>query len=248
MPMLYHGSHEQALPRIQRDGILPRAKSKGRNNWDHTVTSNRDAVYLTDAYAWHFASAACNKNERGLIFEINRDFLLPWLLCPDEDFLEQASRKVAPSPERPYMAPLNWSMKKRTLHYRKVAKFNPTLADKSLEHMGTAGYYGPVPWQAITRYVLIDWNKMDASMHMRAVDSMVSTMNYLILQDRHRALTRWFFGDPVTAEELNGFAGVEIKDEEMGRLIGKQADHTRAAIANRSGLTVVNCNHERVEV
>jgi hypothetical protein len=110
------------------------------------------------------------------------------------------------------------------------------MADASLKHMGTVGYYSNIPWNAITRYVLIDWDKIDKGMYMRAVDSMVSTMNYLVLQDRHRALTKWFFGDAVTAEQLEGFVGVQIKDE----FFNERLERIRVAIVNRNGLEVVS--------
>lgn len=230
---LYHGSHANALSKIKVNGIQPRALSKGRNNWDHTVTSNRNAVYLTDAYPWHFAHAAARDKEHGLILEIDRDRLLPWQLCPDEDFMEQATRKI----EQPNFAPTDWSMKKRTLHYRKIAQYNASLADVSLEHMGTAAYYGTISWSAVTRYVLIDWNKLSPTLFMMAVDSMVSIMNYRVLQHRHRAFTRWFFEEDVAADDLIGL-GPDVTLPYMK----ERNEHFAKAIANREGLTVVDKN------
>lgn len=233
---LYHGTAASLLPKIQKEGLLPRAMSKGKDNWKHTVTSNKDAVYLTNAYAFHFASHASD-DKQGLVLEIDRDKLLPWLLAPDEDFMEQCSRGVEPSPERPHFAPTNWDMKKRTRHYRKIARFNPNLADASLEAMGTAAYYGPIPWSTVTRYVLIDWKAIDVSMYMHACDTMVSAINFRILKERHFALTRWFFGDPVKVEDLTGITEDQVK--EMGELWQKRQQHAAQVLQKQKGLTIV---------
>jgi hypothetical protein len=245
--MLYHGTSAKILDRLKREGIMPRAKSKGKGNWKHTVTSNKDAVYLTTAYPWHFAACAA-KEEPGLILEIDRDELLPWALCPDEDFMEQCSRKCEATEQNPNLAPTDWSMNKRTMFYRKIARFNPDLADVSLEHMGTCAYYGTIPWSAVTRYVTVDWTKLHMRMYMQAVDSMVSALNYKILQDRHKAFVRWFFDDAVMADEITGDAhlrGVELPPE-LSELKSQAIVSAAAAMEVRDGLVVVNCRNAGV--
>jgi len=242
--MLYHGTTVTVLPMLQRVGIAPRAVTKGKDNWKHTVTSNRNAVYLTTAYPWHFAAHA-SKDQVGLILEIERAYLLPWLLCPDEDWMEQASREVGPNDKNPNLAPIDKSMKERTMYYRRIARHNPKLADKSLEMMGTCAYYGTIPWDAVTRYVTIDWRTIHPSMHLRAVDSMVSILNHQILSQRHQALTRWFFGDPVTPQELNGNDDFirQLQEEDPGhknlQLMLKQNEATATIMQLRDGLNVV---------
>jgi hypothetical protein len=237
--MLFHGTTASCLDRIKREGILPRAKAKGKQNWKHTVPSNKDAVYLTTAYPWHFAAVASKEKGIGLILEIDRDLLLPWLLCPDEDFMEQASRGCGPTDKNPNLAPLGLDMKKRTMFYRKIAKFNALLVDESLKHMGTCAYYGGIPFSAVTRYVLIDWAKLPFEMKLRAVDSMVSIMNYRILKSRHEAFCRWFFNDTVTVEEMLGY---ELGDNLTPAIIEQQkryADKLAESMAQREGLTVI---------
>ena len=243
---LYHGTTSAILARIKQEGILPRAKAKGKQNWKHTVPSNKDAVYLTTAYPWHFAAAATN-NEPGLILEIDQNRLLPWLLCPDEDFMEQGSRGVDRDAAHPEFAPTEWSMKKRTMHYRRIAKFNAPLADESLKHMGTCAYYGAIPFSAVTRYVLIDWEKLPFEMRLRAVDSMVSIMNYRILQKRHEAFCRWFFGDPVTAPELTGndmWQASPALDPVLKHYEKQNAAFSKIMV-KRDGLTVISTTQEK---
>jgi len=245
---LYHGGSATVLDRVKKYGLQPRAIHKGKDNWKHTVTSNKNAVYLTSTYPWHFAAVASNE-EVGVIYEIKPLYLLPWLLCPDEDFLEQASRGHGPGPKSPHAAPTDWSMKKRTMHYRRLARYNQKLAAPSLETMGTAAYYGTIPWKGISRYVIIEWKKLHFEFRLRALDSQISILNYKILQDRHKAFVRWFFDDPVTPGELTGGnvwrnAIVEGPDPEgQVKKLNEQYDKMDAGMAQimqqRDGLTVI---------
>jgi len=234
MSYLYHGTSAKLLLSIQANGLRPRALSKHKGNWKHTVQSNPKAVYLTDTYPFHFAAAAGN-NKIGLILEIDRSQLLPWKLCPDEDVLEQTSRKQLV----PGGPPLDWSMTKRTLAYRKIAPFNPDLADMSLKAMGTVAYYDTIPFAFVTRYVVIEWAKLDTALLMMAADTMVSVVNYRILQDRHKALVRWFFNEPVTVDDLSMFPIPDDTDGKISNLIRKQHEHLRDAMQNRAAVHVV---------
>jgi hypothetical protein len=247
MQTLYHGGSAAVLDRVKKYGLQPCAIHKGKDNWKHTVTSNKNAVYLTNAYPFHFAAVASDEKV-GVIYEIDPDYLLPWLLCPDEDFMEQGTRHSGPTPEVPHLAPTNWSMKKRTIHYRKIAKYNPEMAKLSLERMGTAGYYGTIPWEGISRHVIIDWRKLPFQFRLQAVDSTISIINYKILKERHQAFIRWFFNDPVTAMELSGNAqwrtakatdadGNDVTDK-MKADYDKQDAHLAEIMQQREGLTV----------
>jgi hypothetical protein len=242
--MLYHGTKAALLTTLTREGILPREmqKKKSRGNWTHTITSNRKAIYLTDAYPGHFASVASGKT-RGLILEIDRGALLPWLLCPDEDMLEQLSRNV-PSNGSNNLAPGDWSMAKRTRYYRQLAPMNPKLADKSLEMMGTCGYYGPISWKAVRRYVIVDWEKLvenNPVMFYMACDTMVSVMNYKVLKTRHRELNKWFFGESVDPLVMCGFEGFNFAtNNELDGMFHKQLENMTTMITNREALEIVD--------
>jgi hypothetical protein len=238
---LYHGTSARNLETIVRYGLLPRTKSKVKGNWSHTVQSNPRAVYLTDAYPFHFAYNAGNDDEHGLILELDRAALLPWKLCPDEDMMEQCSRNVEATSEN-NMAPTNWSMEKRTRHYRKIAPNNPQLADMSLKAMGTAAYYGEISFSSVTRYVIVDWKKLDMAIYFNACDTTVSALNYRILASRHHALVRWFFGDKVNPIDLTTFSGYVSNGETMPDFIKQSLEHIEKAVLNRDGLTVVVCD------
>lgn len=85
---LYHGTALRHLEGIRQHGLIPRGEGPG--NWPE-FPSRDDLVYLTTAYAPHFAKCAAQDKEPWVIIEIESDNL-PEPLLPDEDFLEQATR------------------------------------------------------------------------------------------------------------------------------------------------------------
>jgi hypothetical protein len=247
--VLYHGTSALYLESLRTRGILPRRFNKGaKDNWKHTVPSNRNAVYLTNAYAWHFAAHASD-DKKGLILEIDRSLLL-MPICPDEDWMEQVTRKQDPTPDSPHLASTSWTMKQRTLHYRKIAVANPQLGDLSLAQLGTAAHYGAIPWLAVSRYVIIDY-KAAEWVHMNSIDSLVSVLNYRILEARHRAFTAFLFGDDVTPEEVLGITALD-QWEGVPEEITKHLERERYRVTimkeimlKRDGLTVVDLRDQR---
>lgn len=112
---LYHGTSERYLDSILKHGLLPRSQSNESGNWDHTVQSADDRVYLTKGYAPYFAFSAVEAGERWLILEIDKSKLIgidiaknakerlsapsyikySWeKFFPDEDFVENMLRGV----------------------------------------------------------------------------------------------------------------------------------------------------------
>lgn len=188
---LYHGTGERHLEHILRIGIVPRGHRKG--NWQHTLTSNSRAVYLTTAYGIHFAKSCANTgSERMVILEVDTDLIDANLLAPDEDFLEQATRGDAEFFEA------GSDMRKRTMWFCKHAfSVYRKLWVKSLELMGTAGYYGKIPPEAITRVSLIS----DGHALSYMSDPCVGIANHSIMGAYYRNLTRLAFLDKDDLEE-----------------------------------------------
>lgn len=95
---LFHGTNEHAWRSMQAAGaILPRRLS-GASNWDHTIQSHPNCVYLTDTYAPYFGvlsitDAIINSGDEAAaaIIELNVDAIIDRLV-PDEDALEQSTR------------------------------------------------------------------------------------------------------------------------------------------------------------
>lgn len=186
---LYHGTSAKHLPTILKHGLKPRGKKRG--NWQHTVTSNPMAVYLTDAYPIHFAQAATRGKELLAILEIDIDCLDLSRMAPDEDCLEQATRSD------PTFKHIGNNVKDRTMWFRKRAlkQFGHTWKT-SLELMGTCCYYGDIPPSAITRSVKMPY-KHPLSM---ASDPVICIDNYRIMGGYYRNLVRYVFGDDVEEE------------------------------------------------
>ena len=204
---LYHGTSESAVTKILSQGFI-KPRGKGRGNWKHTVDSNPDAIYLTDAYAIYFAgnAAKLDKNERLAVIEIDTEKLNPFWMAPDEDFLEQATRKQAGE----NLAPTNKPMKFRTRWYRKrLLNFTPSW-QLSLEHMGNCTYHNHIPTSAITRIAFIEPDAYARMIWMAGLDPMITIMNYRIMGLKYRNSIKQLFHDPITEED--DFSRLRIDD------------------------------------
>ena len=240
--MLYHGTSESRAKKILVRGIRPRGRH-GKTNWKHSVESNPRAVYLTDAYPGHFAIQAAKKGERLAILEIDTERLDKSKLHPDEDLLEQSGRHYD-------ALPADWSIAKRTRWYRAQAPHNSKW-ELSLQGMGTVGYYGVIPPEAITCVVYFDpATKGPAQDFYWALgDTSVSMMNYMILAPTHKARLRYLFNEPVTAEELANMPLKVPKDfpPEFKAMVKRAKEHYTALLADRSAIEIVNLNGKEVE-
>ncbi len=189
---LYHGTAGRWLDTILQQGLLPRVKleqSNGRNsegNWEHSVPSHPELVYLTNAYPLHFTGASLLEDEtNGLIVEIDTTKLDPDRFRPDEDFLEQATRG------HDDLDP-NMPLAVRNRHYRdRIADYE---ALPSLQHLGTVGYAGSIPFAAIARIMVVETSAI-GRLIMLGFDPVISLANYRHAGSFYRSGTRWMFGD-----------------------------------------------------
>lgn len=202
---VYHGTALSNLPAILKKGLAPR-KHKVKSNWKHSIESNPDTVYFTDAYALYFALNAMRidngKDDKAVLIEVDTDDL-PGLLVPDEDALEQAGRNQDGLPP-------SMDMIARTRHYRKMTRrFAETDLDFfwSMQTLGTGGHIGVVPSSCFRRIAVIDVQK-DAEVAWAFMDASVSVMNYRFIGAKFRLLTKLIFGDtpdPADMEYMSGF-------------------------------------------
>jgi hypothetical protein len=198
---LYHGTSAKNLDNILKHGIQPRGGKKG--NWTHSVESRRDMVYLTAAYPLHFALSATKPGEDRLILEINIHKLNPWALHPDEDFLEQATRKY-----RPEGCPRD--RKPATRWFREQLPSYARHWSVSIENIGNCCHLGPVPVGAITRYAVIpkDWPALLWS------DPMIMLANYYVMGSYYRKLNAALFGDEAALTEEESFGHRQLPTRE----------------------------------
>ena len=85
--ILYHGTSPENADIIMKEGFKPRGET-GKSNWDHTLPSQEDFIYLTIAYPFHFATAASTGSIASVIqVEVDEDDFYP-----DEDFIRQGCK------------------------------------------------------------------------------------------------------------------------------------------------------------
>ncbi len=194
---LYHGTNAAHVPSIMKGGLKPRGK-KAKGNWGHTITSRHDAIYLTNAYAPYFAMNSTGGERKGAIIEIDSERLNFLNLVPDEDALEQFTKRGIMSGKIPAKgeAPLEWSMEKRTRFYRDRLQNYAGMEQwkDSLKAMGNCAYLGPIPASAITRIAIIDVDKAPV-LAINAIQPSITITNYRLVGDRYRGYIKWIFGD-----------------------------------------------------
>jgi hypothetical protein len=201
---LYHGTSFSSWEKIQETGLLPR-KLGGSSNWEHTVESDPDTVYLTDAYAMYFSYQCTNEDKNGkldkaVIIEVDSSLLNQKKFVADEDALEQVSRNT-PGGDG---LPSSMTMEDRTIHYRKMAKRYAEVGyghEWSLKALGTCGYKGKIPLKAITRVAIIDLTKQKQLSVF--LDPSISIMNYKIVGAKYRALNALIFGNEPKSEDMD---------------------------------------------
>lgn len=180
---LYHGASSEMLPQILKRGLLPRGKKSG--NWEHTIESRPDCVYLTNAYAPYFGD---------LIIEIDTNILHEWRLLPDEDAVEQCMRGKDG---------IEGDYKQRTevIRNRLDQYVGNGQWKGSLQALGTCAYQGKIPPHAFTRYTVIP---VSTRMYW---DPVMVLLNYRLCGGRYRMQTARLFGDVPEKNEGLSFKG-----------------------------------------
>lgn len=196
---LYHGTSDVFWGRIQEEGLLPRG-SCSVSNWDHSIESNPETIYLTTGYALYFAINAMNFDDenpgkKAVVIEIDSDDLDQSLLVPDEDALEQGTRKGSLS---------RLEMLFRTREFRDEVKFWATEGFDwrwSLDKLGTCGHVGPIPPEKFSRVALVDIS-VERNLTWMMMDVSVSVANHMFLKDRNENAHRALFGDPLIESDM----------------------------------------------
>jgi hypothetical protein len=198
---LFHGTTSRHLPSILADGLTPRNQNE-MSNWDHSIPSNAQTVYLTDAYALYFAAQASKVDEQLVVLEIDTSKMNQYKFVADEDAIEQATRGQDKLPKA-------WDMHKRTMFYRERA--DQYSWEGSLKVLGTCGYRGVISPQAFTRVALVE-PKQFARMVWSGYDPSITVMNYRIVGHNYRFAMRWLFDENAEQEvdNTNPFSAIGI--------------------------------------
>lgn len=238
---LYHGTTAKAALRAFEVGLQPRRVVK-TSNWK-TFESHPDFTYLTDAYAPFYASMACDEGESWGVVEVSLVALDFKRLRPEEDALEQITRgvkdwSVVEDPQiRSVLSRIpEGDMVERTRYVRDHADRVRGTWVVTLQHMGTCAYRGPIPARAITRVATYD-PESNSYVSLASVDPTITLLNYQLMADHYRALTKWFF-EPVEVE--NFLSAVDKMS--LGAMPKPQAEerlaYLRESLAKRGGLEV----------
>lgn len=194
---LGHGTGAAKLQAVLKDGLRPRTATGSAGNWHVSVESNPRTIYLTRGYAFYFANNARAKGEDLCLFEINTHLLPPGGFVADEDAVEQSVRGRDRLPK-------GWGMKRRTAYYRaRVRDYSPV---GSLNALGTCGFQGVIPPEAITRVCRIPAARAGRIIFSLS-DPLISVLNWHIMGGHYEALQQWFFdgGDAFPEELREGF-------------------------------------------
>lgn len=196
---LCHGTSEVVARDAIQNGLRTRKATRKKSRWD--VTSSRECVYLSKAYALHYAINAAPKKGRLAVLEVDESMLNNFDMLADEDALEQTTREYdwGAHPEMwgsiidAHGDPNMMDMKVRTLWFRDRAHAFMVRgfgADYSLAALGNCAHYGDIPPGAITRVVLFhDWSAL-----IMSFDPMVSFMNFQIMGEFYTQLQSLFMG------------------------------------------------------
>lgn len=193
---MYHGTTSAIYEKIKVEGLKPRGL-KGHTNWKHTVSSNPNAVYLTSVYAPYFGYMATKEDpEKIMLVEIDTKKLDPAKLLPDEDFIAQVLYHNGPE----YRNAL--TLDELTLRVRNRIRRWSDFWQKSLDKMGTCGYYGVIPPDAMTRVAFADQSD---PITLMATDAQISVIGFHFMKRKYETLTRFIFGERVLFEHLFDF-------------------------------------------
>lgn len=195
---LYHGTTETVARKALVEGLKPRRMHEGDHNWQHTVASSPDMVYLTDTYAPYFAGTAAYGDERWGIVEIDTTKLVHSKFRPDEDCLEQGTRTL---PNRFDGGKMN--AVERTEYFRDNIDLFRDSYCISLETLGTVAYKGYIPPSAIRRISIYDWKSV-GFMTLEIFNLTVTLSNHRWMSVKYKNITRWFMGEAITVADYYG--------------------------------------------
>jgi hypothetical protein len=221
---LYHGTNELAVRAVLEGGIQPRGSRAG--TWHGSSLADR--VYLTTAYAPYFALWACmapdfsmeklrrgerQLRERLVVLEIDLARLDRGLLGPDEHFISETINAQKTEWRRVYMR-TNWR--------------------ESLAGLGTYAHFGVVPREAIARVAFFDYGSNPDILHLLPAE--VSLDDHAVNGRFYQNLTRWFFEDAVTVEDLTG--SYQARDSRLRAILERERSDIEKTMQRQHGLEV----------
>lgn len=193
----YHGTTPARAAAIVEDGIKPRTET-GYSNWGaKDMQSIPDHVYLSVPFAPHYALAASETTEIGLV-EVELEELTDARLHPDEDFIEQAFRADELTIEHSGgILDGTGDIADRTAEIRDHIKLFQPYWELSLDVLGNISHHGAIPSEAITRATVVDLPR-ELRVH---IDPVIEIRAVQITRSKYETFTELLIGGEVTIEE-----------------------------------------------
>lgn len=183
----FHGTSAAFLPDIDASGLRPRALHQGGTQWEKHP-SHPDVVYLSTAYALHYANNALSAGDLAAIVEVDGSKLGE--LYADED--SYALVKVQGMDElngRP--------VAERVAFWRENLK--DTLASESLRVLGNCTHWGTIPPEAVIKVRLLTPKEV-ARFVMSVTDPTIAPMNYRFYGGMLQRFSAWLVDPAAEAD------------------------------------------------
>lgn len=226
--MVYHGTNQQNLSAIRKEGLHPRVIS-GVSNYSGSnagkLASREDFVYLSNTRAVLYGLAA-NGRRPVLILEIPLDALDKNLCCPDEDsvvirqLLEERVYETAEHDRR-----------FDELHAQVKPQDHKAAWRSYFEEYGNIAYAGSLPFTTVVRYALIDELTLKNVMcSIFETHAPPSNRHVDLLDYQAETIGFMFDGTPITG----------IPDSDMWRLRSLRLEHGKVVRLRKHDLSDVS--------
>lgn len=151
------------------------------SHWEHP--SNEDAVYLTTAYALHYASSEM-QGRFAAILDLDPTALNPDHLVADEDSYALAT-------VRGYEWLTKLPLAERVTYWRE--HLAETDAAESLRVLGNCAYLGSIPTSAVRGVRLLEKREV-SRLVMGVSDPAISPANFKLLGGTNQRFSAWLVG------------------------------------------------------
>ncbi len=217
---LVHGTRQFHAERAPVMGLSPRGRRKSQ--WD--VKSHPAHVYLTSAYAIHYAvNAAPAKTGMGLV-EVETDLLDEDLLRPDEDPVAQCM-----DGHETLLQKTAWARDNMRTVMLKGCDYK-----WSLEVIGNCAYAGAIPGAAVTRVVWID--NAAKSWLVGVFDPTITCLNFRILGRYYQELQKLFLRRPYDPEAIEDRMGSGHRHVGMAAALAEDYKKRSRIVFDREGV------------
>jgi hypothetical protein len=232
MNLIYHGTSAVAARVALTEGLRPRGNAAG-NDWLAEFPSIPDWIYLTKDAPLYYAAVSVNRPvtaaKTGAVIRIDSDALDKSLLRPDEDYFHLQNPPFATREE---IKAFHDSCKER-------ARQNPGEWTDSLSKVGSVGYAGVIPPNAIIDVVFVDFT-LYGTLHgaLLQVGEKVADRSQVL--DIHGPLMLWLYSrNRLQLGFIDRLVGLAAENMEMPisayRIAGAQKIHN---LRKRNGLAV----------